>query len=72
MNKEILKFYDKMILALLVGLFALSGCSIKKYVVKKQSRKQKTVKNATDSISSKIKTNADFAIYGVYWPNKNR
>ncbi len=63
MKKSILKFYDKLIVAGLMGLFALVGCCTKKNV----SDKKETVKVNTDSISKPKKKLPEeiIAMYGV-------
>jgi len=68
MKKGILKFHDKIIIAVLMGLSVLSGCCTKKISCEKtQADKKETVKNQTDSIPApkKIMPGEVIAMYGV-------
>ena len=68
MKKGILKFYDKLIVAGLMGLFALVGCCTKKTAADKTATdKKETVNNPTDSVPKvkKIKPGEVIAMYGV-------
>jgi hypothetical protein len=61
MQKYLLKLYDKILLALLLGLFAFTGCSTKRVATE---RKLKT--GAASNISiQKPDTNKVVAMYGA-------
>ena len=63
MKRRILKFYDKMIIATLLSIFALIGCCRKIYSEKKANKTEQ----ATDTIriNKKIPDREVIAMYGV-------
>ncbi|VBB48295.1 hypothetical protein TRIP_D440313 [uncultured Paludibacter sp.] len=68
MKNGILKFYDKVIIAIIAVTFTLIGCCTKKaYSEKNKTNKKETVKETTDSIPTvrKIKPGEVIAMYGV-------
>lgn len=69
MRKRIFSFYDKLIVATLIGLLGLMGCSRKTYT-EKQNRQQKSSLDSiqkTDSLKKNkiIFDDRPIAMYGV-------
>lgn len=72
MKKEALKIYDKLIVSIIISVFALFGCGTKKKVAdNEQKPKTETNQTKTDTIqkAKDIDNEPVIAMYGVR-PNK--
>ena len=68
MKKKCLKIYDKLIISIIISIFALAGCGTKKKVTDNDRKsKTETKQNKTDSIQKANEINKEpvIALYGV-------